>query len=42
MAATAGDEQQQRTALLVASLHYCGETALSSHAAKDAGDLDVR
>src|SRR5206468_10275513 len=42
MAAAAGDEQQQRAALLVASLQYCGEIAACSHAAKDAGDLDVR
>src|SRR6185369_2277194 len=41
MPAPAGDEQQQGAALLVAAPHYCCETAVAGHSAKNAGDLDM-
>ena len=35
------DDQEQRSALLIAPLHYCRETALDLGAAQDSADLNV-
>ena len=41
MTPTAGDQEEQRTAVRIALPYYCCETALGGGAPEDSGDFDV-